>query len=333
MNVSVVIPSAAAPDVFEEVLASVFNQTMMPYEVICVDDAMDQKAIGIADRFAKQYPIKVIKNDGSGVSAARNTGARAVLGDIILFIDTDVVLKPNAISLITDVLKSKPQYDGIVGVQSAELRFGDFFSRWKNHWMRFTYQRLSGDVHLFYTSCAAILKSAFLKSGGFDENYKKPSIEDTVFGAALGRMGAKILPVSEFEVEHVKAYTLKSVLKTDVYRSAALVKYALRNVRSGHGTGAGKTSVPITFMLSALLMAIAWVSLIPAVFLNPWWFVLPVSIIVFLWALNGSWLKYLYAHEDLIYCLKAMIFLPVDISAVNAGMIYGLFKYLMGCSY
>jgi glycosyltransferase involved in cell wall biosynthesis len=333
LRISVVIPSAAAPDVFEDVLVSVFNQDIMPYEVICVDDAMDQKAMSITSRFTEKYPLLVIKNSGTGVSAARNTGAVEASGDVILFIDTDVVLKPDALALITKTLDTRPEFDGVVGVQTADLRYDDFFSRWKNHWMRFTYQRLSGDVHLFYTSCAALRRETFLTSGGFDENYQKPSVEDTAFGAVLGRMGTRILPVPEFEVEHVKSYSMKSALKTDFYRSAALVRYTLRNLRSGYGTGAGKTSVPNSFIAGAVLMATAWISIVPAIFVNPLCVLFPVAVIVLLWLLNSSWLMYLFVNEGVTYCLKSMLFLPLNVTFVDAGMIYGVITYLTGTRY
>lgn len=332
-RISVVIPSAAAPDVFEEVLVALFTQDPPPYEVILVDDAMDQKAYSIAERFSSKNPLKIVKNTSKGVSAARNTGAIASEGDVILFIDTDVVPAPGSIRLILDFFSSCVECDGIVGVQSANLRYTDFFSRWKNHWMRFTYQRLKGRVHLFYTSCAALRKNVFLRSGGFDESYVLPSIEDTVFGAVLGRMGACIYPCPQFEVEHVKSYSLGSVLKTDFKRSAALVKYVLRNLLTGHRSGTEKTSVPGSFIIGSVIMALIWIGVTLALVSHPACWMAVFLLLIGLWIANSSWLKYLHKEEGMMFLIKAILFLPLDVMIVDAGMFKGLFDFITGSRY
>lgn len=332
-DISVVIPAAAAPDVFSESLNSVFQNIRQPLEVIVVDDAMDDTARRIAERFAAEYPLRILDNRGRGVSAARNAGARAAAGAVILFMDTDVVLKPNALEIVHESMADET-IDGIVGVQSAKLRFGDFFSRWKNLWMRYTYQRLKGDIHLFYTSCAAIRKTVFTASGGFDEAYRMPSIEDTAFGAVLGREGAVIRPEPRFEVEHVKSYGLWSVLKTDRKRSAALVKYTLRNLGDGHAAGTGKTSVPLGFVLGSGAMIIAAIFLL-ACLAGLGWNCLggAAAMILLLWIFNAGWLAYLLQEEGIEFFVLGAVFLPLDVTWVNLGIIQGLAEYVSGKKY
>ncbi|HPQ39548.1 MAG TPA: glycosyltransferase family A protein [bacterium] len=328
-----VIPAAAAPDVFAESISSIFQNSLPPREVIVVDDAMDDNARRTVERFAVDYPIRIITHRGHGVSAARNAGARSASGSIILFMDTDVVLKPNALQVVCDAL-ADDEIDGVVGVQSARLRFGDFFSRWKNLWMRYTYQRLTGNIHLFYTSCAAIRTQAFTESGGFDEAYRLPSIEDTVFGAALGRQGKVIRPEPRFEVEHVKSYGLWSVLKTDRKRSAALVKYTLRNIRGGHSAGTGQTSVPAGFILGSGAVLLAWLLLL-AFALGCGWNCLggAAAMILLLWIFNAGWLAYLLQEEGFEFFTLAMLFLPLDVTWVNLGIFQGGISFCIGKKY
>jgi glycosyltransferase involved in cell wall biosynthesis len=333
IRLSVVIPSAAAPEVFEEVLVSLFRQDPPPFEVILVDDAMDAGAYSIAQRCGSGQPLRIIKNAAKGVSAARNTGVAESRGEVILFIDTDVVLKPGSIKVILNTFSGHSECDGLVGVQSADLRFSDFFSRWKNHWMRFTYLRLKGPVHLFYTSCAAIRKDIFQSSGGFDESYSMPSIEDTAFGAVLGRMGARIFPCPECEVEHVKSYSFMSVLRTDFKRSAALVKYTLRNLLHGHGFSAEKTSVPGSFIAGAVIMVLFWISIIPAIAVHPSWFIAAFLSISGLWLVNAAWLRYLLKEEGVMFLIGAAGFLPVDVTVVIGGMLKGCLDFLFGSRY
>ncbi|MBN1297916.1 glycosyltransferase family 2 protein [bacterium] len=333
MKISVVIPSARAPDVFPECLASVFHDDDGPLEVIIVDDAMDDHAYRIVTESAEKHPVWILDSRGRGVSAARNAGACSAAGDVILFMDTDVVLRPGAFRIIRNALRD-PGIDGIVGIQAANLRFTGFFSRWKNHWMRFTYHRLSGNIHLFYTSCAVIRKDVFIASGGFDETYRLPSIEDTVFGSRLGRLKRVIRPEPCFEVEHVKAYGFRSVLATDRKRSSALVRYAMRNVLAGHDSGAGDTSVPTGFMLSAGMMILFLLSGLATILgEGVIGSMLMAGSISAVWLLNIDWLAYLRRVQGPGFMAGAMLFLPVDLLWVIAGIVQGSIGFALGRKY
>ncbi len=300
----------------------------MPREVLIIDDAMDEDAVRIASRFN----VRILKNPGKGVSAARNFGARSAEGAIILFIDTDVILPPDALERLHKTFKN-PDIDGIVGIQTAALRFTDFFSRYKNQWMRFTYRRLKKNIHLFYTSCAAIRKDVFDRTPGFDENYRLPSVEDTAFGAVLGSINARIITDPHLEIEHVKKYTFYSVLITDLKRSSALVRYVLRMRSKGPTGKVRETSVPRQFMFASALMAVNWLS--PLLFPVAGSMVLPLfffltSIVV---ALNASWIKHLANEEGSSSALKACFFIPLDVTFVVAGIGLGVSGFLKGAKY
>ena len=327
-GISVIIPAASAPAVFEECLNSVFSGSWKPCEVLLIDDAMDRRAYEIARRF----PVQVLKNPSKGVSSARNFGAENATSSILFFMDTDVILPPDAIDQLKDAFTDSA-VDGIVGVQGKSIRYTNFFSRYKNQWMRCTYCRLKDNIHLFYTSCAAIRKDVFLKTGGFDENYRLPSIEDTAIGAVLGRQGARIKTLTGLQVEHAKEYNLKSVLKTDFHRSSALVRYVLRNWGSRSRGGIRKTSVPKRFMLGSLFMSLAWLSIIPAI-LADWeflWIFAIASICVPI--INHFWIHHLAKEEGWLFAFTACLFLPLDVTFVVAGMMNGLTGFLTGYKY
>ena len=327
-NISVVIPAASAPDVFRECLQSVCFNSVRPSEVLIIDDAMDDKARDIC----RAFNVSVLKNPGKGVSAARNYGASRATGDIILFMDTDVIVPEHALATIKSLMKIS-DVQGLVGVQSLNVRYRNFYSRYKNQWMRFTYRRLRNDIHLFYTSFAVIRRQVFLAIGGFDENYRMPSIEDTAFGAVLGREGIRIRPTPEIEVEHVKHYSLRSVLKTDFKRSSALVRYVMRNWLEQKSGGVRKTSVPRRFMLSAAIMAAAWISLLSisvthgigvGLFFACSGLILPV---------NSNWLRHLWLEEGYVFAVKSCLFLPLDVTFVITGMLWGGIGFVLGSRY
>lgn len=333
LRISVIIPSAAAPDVFQEVLEALCRQEPQPSEIIVVDDAMDKRAYDVIQGIHKVCPVKIIKNSGTGVSAARNTGAASAGFEILVFVDTDVIVSPGSFRAVTDTLSMNQDIDGVVGIQSHDIRFTDFFSRWKNHWMRYTYRRLKGHVHLFYTSCAAIRKSVFMSTGGFDENYRMPSIEDTAFGRVLGVMGAKILPLPAFEIEHVKSYSFRSVLRTDLVRSSALLKFALRNLKSGKHSGTSRTSVPASFIIGTVCMGLFWMFMAIGLTGSSISFLIACGLLVTFWIVNLSWVNYLLEEEGAAFFLKGMIFMPLDVSFVILGIGRGIWEFLTGTHY
>ncbi len=329
LSISVVIPSAGAPSVFDECLCALIRGDRQPDEIILVDDAMDTSAYAIAEKWG----IRVVDNRGQGVSAARNAGARAASGDIILFTDTDVVFPPSALSRVTTFFMAHPKVAGCVGIQSAGLRFTNFASRYKNHWMRFTYHRLRNPVNLFYTSCAAIRREVFLRTPGFDEQYRLPSIEDTAFGDELAKQCADIFVIPDLEVEHAKSYTGWKVLITDFARSSALMRYVLRKSRDRRSGCIRSTSVPKRFMVACMLMGLSWLGLGAAL-------LIPFPALGFsgfcllgLLLLNATWLEYLNREESALFALQATAFLPIDLTVVIAGMVAGVTGYLFGRRY
>lgn len=92
--VSVIIPTRNEEQVIRECLSSVFNQSLKPMEVIVVDGRSTDNTL----KEARQFPVKIItETEPTSLPNARNLGAIAAKGDIILIMDADVTLKKNCI--------------------------------------------------------------------------------------------------------------------------------------------------------------------------------------------------------------------------------------------
>ena len=322
-EISVIIPVKNAGTIFAECLASIRASRGVSYEIVVVDDGSSHPN---TREEAQKFTCRLISLPRShGPSNARNIGAENAHGDILFFIDSDVVIYPDTLKKISDIFND-PAITGITGVQSPEIRFKNFYSQFKNLWMRYTYLRLPEKVALFYTSCAAIKKDLFLQSGGFDIGYTRPSVEDTDFGHKLEHMGHLVQLRRDIEVEHVKSYTLIQVLKTDFHRSSDLVKMMLRNGLKKIFSG-NQTSVPSSFQgniilfLSSLLVLPCWF-FYPRLF--PVWLLLLASAPFFLFLLNHSLLSWLKKQKGGFFALKSYFFLIFDIPIVTAGVLFGL---------
>lgn len=94
--ISVVFPVYNNLDVIKVTLPAILNQTLpVPHEVVVVDDGSGP---AMRDWLAKQdHPaLRVaIHSQNKGRSAARNTGFRAAQGDALVFLDSDVITRPD----------------------------------------------------------------------------------------------------------------------------------------------------------------------------------------------------------------------------------------------
>lgn len=326
-SISIVIPTHNGAATLADCLQSVQPALSPLDEIIVVDDASSDGSAEIARRFQ----CRVVRVDVNiGAARAKNCGARVARGDLLFFTDDDVVVSPSALDrLVGDFADARVA--GVVGLLEREIPFGNFASRYKNLWMRFTYARLPREgIGVFYTSVAAIRREIFLELGGFDENYAGASIaEDTEFGQRIWGAGRRLMLDPHVAGTHYKHYTLSQVLSTDFLRARALVLMRLRKWGQ-----AFFTSVPLFYQLAVPVIGAAIVSLVLAAVI-PGVPVLIASLLLVaaFYALNLSWLAYLAGECGLAFALCAAVFQPLDVLAVGAGMLTAGMEFVRGKRY
>ena len=103
---SIIVPVYNVEKEIRECLDSIKNQTYNDFEVLCVDDCGKDSSMDIVREFAAEDSrFKILTHEhNSGVSAARNTGLDAAAGDIIMFVDSDDWIEPNALEILVDKL-------------------------------------------------------------------------------------------------------------------------------------------------------------------------------------------------------------------------------------
>ncbi len=102
-SVSVIIPCYRCSDTISRCVESVVNQTMLPKEIILVDDGSEDETLSVILKLQETYGkdwIKVIAlKENSGVSVARNTGWDLASQDYIAFLDADNAWHPEKIEI------------------------------------------------------------------------------------------------------------------------------------------------------------------------------------------------------------------------------------------
>jgi glycosyltransferase involved in cell wall biosynthesis len=265
-----------------------------------------------------------------GPAAARNLGARVAEGDIIFFIDSDVMVRTDTIHRMVESFRD-PEVDGVVGVQATDMRHRDLVSQYKNIWMRWTYVRQTGDVPLFYTTAAAIRREAFLRAGGFDQGYANPNVEDTAFGQKLARLGIRVRVEPELEVEHVKRYSLLGLLRTDFMRAVSLARLTLRQRGD---LGRNNTSVPTGYVASIPLVGFGAVVLVVGALLGvPGLVVAALATLAGVVALNREFLSAIRETEGWGRAVAAAPLLWLELLVAGIGGAVGVVSYVFGRRY
>jgi glycosyltransferase involved in cell wall biosynthesis len=99
--ISIIMPVYNAQERLEKSIEAVLFQTYYNLELILVDDGSKDQSAEICDRFAqKDTRVRVIHQENSGVSAARNHGIDISKGDLIAFVDADDKILPNAYEMV-----------------------------------------------------------------------------------------------------------------------------------------------------------------------------------------------------------------------------------------
>ena len=98
-RVSVVMPVYNAETTLAECLTRLFQSTWEDFEVVLVDDGSTDQTRAIADNF----PLRVVPTSGRvGPAAARNLGARVADGEVVFFIDSDVMVRADTLSRLME---------------------------------------------------------------------------------------------------------------------------------------------------------------------------------------------------------------------------------------
>lgn len=156
-----------------------------------------------------------------GPAAARNLAASEATGLILVFIDADVEIHPDALDRLRAHFATDPDRTAVFGSYDDQPAAPGLVSRFRNLLHHYTHSSQPGPASSFWAGCGAIRRDAFLAMGGFDaEGYPRPSIEDIELGLRLSDRGGRIELDPAIQGKHHKRWTLRSMLVTDIRQRA-----------------------------------------------------------------------------------------------------------------
>lgn len=214
MTISVIIPAFQAARHLPRCLAALAASTRGPLEVIVVDDGSTD---GTPD-IARAAGARVVPAAGgpSGPAAARNRGAANARGDLLVFLDADVAVHRDTLSRFHDALASHPDVAAVFGSYDDNPDHQGFVSQYRNLLHHFVHQQGRREASTFWAGCGAIRRDVFVDVGGFDERYRRPSIEDIELGGRLRAAGHRVWLRADIQAVHLKQWTLFQTVRSDI---------------------------------------------------------------------------------------------------------------------
>lgn len=156
--VSVIVPALEEQDYLPLLLESVVHQTYRPIEVLIVDSSPPQ-AKAATEAVAARYGAWVIDVPKLGVSIARNRGAEASKGKVLLFCDADCIMAQDFIELLVEELLL-----GAVLAHGVDCIYDNFPIA-----MMWTPWQVVKPAHYTSGRGVAIRRQHFQALGGYDE--------------------------------------------------------------------------------------------------------------------------------------------------------------------
>jgi glycosyltransferase involved in cell wall biosynthesis len=217
LRLSVIIPVYNGGEKFRRCLLSLKESHSAPSEVIVVADGDTDDSW----RLAKEFGTQVFRFASSGGPArARNFGAARARGDVLFFVDADVMVPPDAIERVLRYFDREPKIDALFGSYDDQPAEPNFLSQYRNLLHHYIHQRGREEASTFWGGCGAIRREVFLSAGGFDERYTRPSVEDIELGCRLRKAGTRIRLCKSLQVKHLKRWNVLSMLQADVFQRA-----------------------------------------------------------------------------------------------------------------
>jgi glycosyltransferase involved in cell wall biosynthesis len=311
-RLAVIIPARNSATTLPRCLSALLAQTSDDDEVIVVDDYSTDNTAEVAARFN----VKVCRQPRHlGISAARNRGVELTKAPVLFFYDSDVVLAPGALARARGVMM-RPEVGALIGSYDDDPDAPTTISRFKNLAHHHFHQRSRTEASSFWGGCGMVRRDLFVAAGGFDNDQR--TIEDVELGYRLIARGVRIVLVPDFQVKHLKKWTLSSLVTTDVFLRAipwTLLWLQHRRIPRDLNFSADQRV--------AAIVAVALATAVPVAIFRPQMWLIVATLLVAAFWLNRDLYRLFFRRGGLSFAIKGFLL-------QQFYYLYSLFSLIVG---
>lgn len=260
-----------------------FRDRASTTELVVAGDGPIEDWIPVADEFGA---VGISWPRAQGPAVARNRAASIARGRYLLFVDGDVIAERGVVQRIEAYFAEHPGVAGVFGAYDDAPEAPGFISQYRNLQHRYVHVTSAPHARTFWAGLGAIAAEPFRAIGGYDERFRRPSVEDIDLGYRLTRAGHQLAIDPGLNGKHLKRWTWWSSIVSDVRDRG--VPWTQLIARYGMTTDLNlswglRASVASAYLVVLLALAGLW---------TRWaWAALPVPILLLL-AFNAAY----YGH-------------------------------------
>lgn len=226
-DISVIVPTIGRASL-AKCLTSLFNQSILPGEIVVVDNSIDHTTRSIVNQLLannnKKINIKYIWEKKKGVAYARNAGIKAASYDLAAFIDDDCMADKNWIRNIKDFFSKKSIYllqgKCLNGLPNDLISCVEHFST-EGFFQSNMYRH---EANFIDTKNYAFDKSFIRQFPYFDTRFTH-IMEDVDFAVRAKNKGLKIIYQPEIKVRHYGRTNLFSHIKREFFKGRDFYRF------------------------------------------------------------------------------------------------------------
>lgn len=189
-------------------------------EIILADDGSTDGGATTLDRPIDPRVQVVRSEENIGRGPIRNLGAAVATGEVLVFVDSDVVVHPDALHRIARAFAEDPSRTAVLGSYDDAPADPGVASQYRNLLHHHTHHTHGPTATHFWTGLGAVRRSAFEEVGGLDDGRWARNMEDVEFGHRIVDGGGRIDLLPAIEGTHLKRFTVASMVRIDLFNRA-----------------------------------------------------------------------------------------------------------------
>ncbi len=223
VSITTIIPFYNSENTLSKLLDSILQGTVVPEEILLIDDGSCDNSVNIAKTYADNYEcINYLYKEHGGVSAARNYGISKATSEWISFLDADDYIEPDMYKLMIDAVENQEYDCCICGYFKHYQNTISEYANFQNEYMNSSdmLKAMFEDQSILGYLCTRLFRADKVKAFKFDENigFSEDLLFQTqFFESAIMKIATIPKPLYHYVLSETSATSTRKQFKDGIY--------------------------------------------------------------------------------------------------------------------